>query len=227
MSGIRSSLGLRSVLTGRTPVARPRSFAPRRLASSGPAPRAGESRAAPEHIYRAQTANAGLYLLSLLGALGAGYALNLVVNTPVPNVQYTLIDSAKAKAHQLANQPTYGSHKDYLAAIEEITRIFEGIGKGDKVSTDESDLESHGISDWSYHEEKRPTVVVWVESTEEVQEVVRIATKYRVPITPFSGGTSLEGHFSSVSPFHRQSIPCSRADDPALWRYIPRCIPHG
>jgi D-lactate dehydrogenase (cytochrome) len=69
----------------------------------------------------------------------------------------------------------------------------------DKVSTDAADLESHGISDWSYHEEKRPTVVVWVESTEEVVEIVKIATRWRVPITPFSGGTSLEGHFSSVS----------------------------
>jgi D-lactate dehydrogenase (cytochrome) len=152
----------------------------------------------PEYIYRRQTSNAALYLLSLLGALGAGYALNLVIDTPKPNIQYTLIDSAKAKAHQLANQPTYGSHKDYLAAINDIEAYFKSKGKEDKVSTDESDLESHGISDWSYHEEKRPTVVVWVESTEDVQEIVRIATKYRVPITPFSGGTSLEGHFSSV-----------------------------
>ena len=159
----------------------------------------GSQVAAPEHIYRRQTTNAALYLLSLLGALGAGYALNLIIDTPIPNVQYTLIDSAKAKEHQLANQPTYGSTKDYLAAINEITELFKRSGKEDKVSTDESDLESHGISDWSYHEEKRPTVVVWVESTEEVQEVVKIATKYRVPITPFSGGTSLEGHFSSVS----------------------------
>lgn len=201
MPGIRSGLGLglRRLLTSRSPLGRPPTSIPRRFAS-GPSHRAGDHRAAPAHVYRAQTSNAALYLLSLLGALGAGYALNLIIETPVPNVQYTLIDSAKAKAHQLANQPTYGSHKDYLAAIEEITRLFEGIGKGDKVSTDESDLESHGISDWSYHEEKRPTVVVWVETTEEVQEVVRVATKYRVPITPFSGGTSLEGHFSSVRP---------------------------
>jgi D-lactate dehydrogenase (cytochrome) len=94
-----------------------------------------------------------------------------------------------------------------LKAIEEINSIWEGIGKGDKVSIDESDLTSHGISDWSYHEEKRPSVVVWVENTEEVQEIVRIATKFRVPITPFSGGTSLEGHFSSVSNlFHRGRV---------------------
>lgn len=156
--------------------------------------------APPEYVYRRQTTNAALYLLSLMGAVGAGYALNLIIETPVPNVQYTLIDSARAKELQLANQPTYGSHKDYLAAIDEIRQLFSRLHNEDneRVSTDEADLESHGISDWSYHEEKRPTVVVWVESTEEVQEIVKIATKYRVPITPFSGGTSLEGHFSSV-----------------------------
>jgi D-lactate dehydrogenase (cytochrome) len=153
----------------------------------------------PESIYRRQTTTAALYLLSLLGALGAGYALNLIIETPVPNVQYTLINSEKAKAYQLENQPTYGSLADYSSAIIDIQNYFKSLGKEDKVSTDESDLESHGISDWSYHEEKRPTVVVWVESTEEVQEIVRIATRWRVPITPFSGGTSLEGHFSSVS----------------------------
>ena len=74
----------------------------------------------PESIYRRQTTTAALYLLSLLGALGAGYALNLIVDTPTPNIQYTLIDSAKAKAYQLENQPTYGSLSDYTKAISEI-----------------------------------------------------------------------------------------------------------
>jgi D-lactate dehydrogenase (cytochrome) len=175
-----------------TPTTRP-------ITRPSPPPPPPPSQQVPESIYRRQTTTAALYLLSLLGALGAGYALNLIIDTPTPNIQYTLIDCAKAKAYQLENQPTYGSLADYTKAISEIESLFKSKGKGDKVSTDESDLESHGISDWSYHEEKRPTVVVWVESTEEVVEIVRIATKYRVPITPFSGGTSLEGHFSSVS----------------------------
>lgn len=195
LSAGRSSLSLRHATTrARTPTPTP-----------------------PEYVYRRQTSNAALYLLSLLGALGAGYALNLVIDTPKPNIQYSLIDSAKAKAYQLANQPTYGSQKDYLAAIHEIEEYFKSQGKQDKVSTDESDLESHGISDWSYHEEKRPTVVVWVQSTEEVQEIVKIATKYRVPITPFSGGTSLEGHFSSV----RRILP------PPCLRFILTCSHTG
>ena len=35
-------------------------------------------------------------------------------------------------------------------------------------------------------------------STLDVVNVVKIAHKYRVPIVPYSGATSLEGHFSGV-----------------------------
>lgn len=144
------------------------------------------------------------YIVSLASALAAGYILAPELNpanspNSLGHQQYTLIDSKRAKELQLANQPRYGTHPEYLAAIAELSASWKAKGHEDRVSTDEADLETHGISDWSYHEAKMPTVVVWVESTEDVQEVVRVATKYRVPITPFSGGTSLEGHFSSVS----------------------------
>lgn len=139
-------------------------------------------------------------LASLAGAALAGYYTSEMMSSSTPLVQYTLIDSARAKELQAANQPVYGDHKAYLEAIQVLRDSWTKKGKSDQVSTDKEDLESHGISDWSYHEAKVPTVVVWVENTEEVVEVVKIATKYRIPITPFSGGTSLEGHFSSVSP---------------------------
>lgn len=42
------------------------------------------------------------------------------------------------------------------------------------------------------------TVVVHPESTEDVAKIVKIAIKYRIPITPYSGGTSLEGNFRAV-----------------------------
>ena len=43
-----------------------------------------------------------------------------------------------------------------------------------------------------------PSVVVYPESTEDVVKVVKIANRYKMPITPYSGGTSLEGNFRSV-----------------------------
>ena len=42
-------------------------------------------------------------------------------------------------------------------------------------------------------------IVVRVENTQDVVDVVNIARKYRVPIVPYSSGTSLEGHTAGVS----------------------------
>ena len=42
------------------------------------------------------------------------------------------------------------------------------------------------------------TVVVHPRSTEDVAKVVKIAVKYKMPITPYSGGSSLEGNFRAV-----------------------------
>lgn len=184
-----------------------------RSASARPKPNAGASQASSDAGPSTNTLQAllrvpgfssfWLVLLSITGAAGAGYMVNSLVNAGAPPPSFTVIDSKRAKELQLANQPSYGSKADYDAAIKDLQELWRMKGKPDKISTDEADLETHGISEWSYHEAERPTVVVWVESTEEVRQVVRIATKWRVPITPFSGGTSLEGHFSSVS------LPCN------------------
>ena len=42
------------------------------------------------------------------------------------------------------------------------------------------------------------TVVVHPKSTEDVAKIVKIAVKYKMPITPYSGGSSLEGNFRAV-----------------------------
>ena len=42
-----------------------------------------------------------------------------------------------------------------------------------------------------------PDAVIWVESQEEVIEVVRVARTHRVPLIPFGAGTSLEGHINA------------------------------
>jgi D-lactate dehydrogenase (cytochrome) len=42
-----------------------------------------------------------------------------------------------------------------------------------------------------------PDAVIFPQSTEEVQEIVRICADHRVPIIPFGTGTSLEGHVNA------------------------------
>ena len=43
------------------------------------------------------------------------------------------------------------------------------------------------------------SVVVYPNSTADVVKVMKIANKYRMPIVPYAGGTSLEGHLDRKS----------------------------
>ena len=72
------------------------------------------------------------------------------------------------------------------------------MGK-ENVSTDEADLDGHASSEWSSYNAKpheRPFLIVQPSSTEEVSAIAKICYKRRIPMTAYSGGTSLEGHFT-------------------------------
>lgn len=78
--------------------------------------------------------------------------------------------------------------------------LVEIVGQSN-VSTVESDIQSHSGSDWSPYipkDTERPFMVVYPSSTEEVSKVVKICHERLIPITAYSGGTSLEGHFSAT-----------------------------
>jgi D-lactate dehydrogenase (cytochrome) len=62
-----------------------------------------------------------------------------------------------------------------------------------RVSAGESELDQHA-GDLSYHRPRRPDVVVYAESTQEVSALLAWANEQRVPVTAFGAGTSLEGH---------------------------------
>src|SRR5438309_413771 len=90
-----------------------------------------------------------------------------------------------------------------------------------RVSDVESVLEQHG-ADLSYHAPRRPDVVVYPESTQEVAAVLAYADRARVPVTPFGAGTSLEGHVIpleggiSLDLTRMSSIVALAADDLAV-----------
>lgn len=76
---------------------------------------------------------------------------------------------------------------------------FRDIVGEENVSTDAGDLSSHAGSDWSTHPapaDELPFCVVKPASTEEVSEIMKVCHKRRVPVTAYSGGTSLEGHYA-------------------------------
>ena len=72
------------------------------------------------------------------------------------------------------------------------------VGK-EWVSTEDHEKELHSGTEYSSYNTKkseRPFLVVYPSSTEEVSKIVKICHERKIPITAFSGGTSLEGHFA-------------------------------
>lgn len=74
------------------------------------------------------------------------------------------------------------------------------VGK-ENVSTVPDNLAHHAGSDFSSHvasEGERPFMVVYPRSTEEVSQIMKICHSRRIPVTGYSGGTSLEGHTAAT-----------------------------
>ncbi|RAL09354.1 FAD-binding oxidoreductase [Aspergillus homomorphus CBS 101889] len=94
-----------------------------------------------------------------------------------------------------------------LKAVDEVKRV---VGE-EFVSLDAEDIENHGYSDWSTsNTTERPVAVVSPATTDEVSQIARICTQYRVPMVPFGAGSSVEGNFSA--PHSGICIDLSRMD---------------
>jgi D-lactate dehydrogenase (cytochrome) len=74
----------------------------------------------------------------------------------------------------------------------ELEFIRETVGS-ERMSVGESVLDLHG-KDESFHERRRPDVVVWPLRTEEISQILKLANGKRIPVTPWGAGTSLEGN---------------------------------
>ena len=67
---------------------------------------------------------------------------------------------------------------------------------GDRLQTGEAIRRQHANT-ITWIPNQPPDAVIWVESKDEVCEVVRVAATHRVPLVPFGAGTSLEGHINA------------------------------
>src|SRR6185436_229379 len=74
---------------------------------------------------------------------------------------------------------------------------------GNRLVTSQAVREQHGNT-ITWIENQPPDAVIYPQSTEEVQEIVRICAERRVPVIAFGTGTSLEGHVNA--PFGGVSI---------------------
>jgi D-lactate dehydrogenase (cytochrome) len=74
---------------------------------------------------------------------------------------------------------------------------------GNRLVTSQAVREQHGNT-ITWIENQPPDAVVFPQSIEDVQAIVRICAEHRVPVIPFGTGTSLEGHVNA--PFGGVSI---------------------
>lgn len=94
-----------------------------------------------------------------------------------------------------------------MQAVEDLRKV---LGE-DTISTDPDDLHRHGYSEWSStNSEVLPVAVAYPRSTEEVVTITKACHKNRIPIIPYSGGTSLEANFSA--PFGGMSVDFAYMD---------------
>jgi D-lactate dehydrogenase (cytochrome) len=71
----------------------------------------------------------------------------------------------------------------------------------ENLTLEKSELEAHSGSSWSSHPSEPgdvPFAVVKPANTQEVAAIMKICHERKIPVTPYSGGTSLEGHFAST-----------------------------
>ncbi|MFP3798263.1 MULTISPECIES: FAD-binding oxidoreductase [Paraburkholderia] len=68
---------------------------------------------------------------------------------------------------------------------------------GERVSTAEAVRAHHG-RDESRFDPQLPDAVVFAQSTEDVQTIVKLCARHQVPIIPYGNGSSLEGHLLAV-----------------------------
>lgn len=80
----------------------------------------------------------------------------------------------------------------YNSVTQEVIKALNEAVGAENVKTDQDTLLKYKTdeeTDPRYHH--LPEVVVWVNSTEEVSQVIKIANKFCVPVTPRSAGTSV------------------------------------
>ena len=91
---------------------------------------------------------------------------------------------------------THATGPSRVRDLDALEGALRGI-VGDRCSRSESDRVQHGRGE-THLQGAPPDLVVYPESTGEVQQIVGACASHDAPIIPFGGGSSLEGHVAAV-----------------------------
>lgn len=131
-------------------------------------------------------------VIKYLLAAGVGYA---IADTLGENRRDKSIGKSILSVNDL-EPPEYCKPKKLGKVLDQIKAI---VGNDpENFSQSESELGAHSDTYFSTHHastDERPSIVVYPKTTEEVSQIVSTCHDNKVPVVPFSGGTSLEGHF--------------------------------
>jgi D-lactate dehydrogenase (cytochrome) len=118
------------------------------------------------------------------------YYLGSIKPAALPISSTTSLSEIEAPKHNISKSNLQAAWADFV----------DILGK-ENVSTADGDLASHSGSDWSSYSPKegeKPFLILYPSSTEEVSKIMKICHQRVIPVTPYSGGTSLEGHYAST-----------------------------
>ncbi|KAJ5225122.1 hypothetical protein N7468_006347 [Penicillium chermesinum] len=140
--------------------------------------------------YAASFANGSLLRSALLFFSSGAYYLGSLKPDSFPKSSTSPLADLEPPAHNISQANLQAAWADFV----------EVLGK-ENVSTLPGDLESHAGSDWTSYSRKddeKPFLILYPSSTEEVSQIMKICHRRVIPVTPYSGGTSLEGHYAST-----------------------------
>jgi D-lactate dehydrogenase (cytochrome) len=81
----------------------------------------------------------------------------------------------------------------YAKVTNEELEFIRSLLGSERMSAGESVLDLHS-KDESFHQRRKPDVVVWPLHTDEISQILKMANEKRIPVTPWGAGTSLEGN---------------------------------
>lgn len=145
--------------------------------------------------FRATAPRLPLVLAGLTLSAGGGVILGQYTSNS-RKVQKPHFGQSTLPLSKLSN-PEYANASQTQDAISRICLI---VGENN-VNTVKSEVKAHCDSSFQWRHplpEEYSAAVVYPSSTEEVSQVLKVCQELRVPLVPYSGGTSLEGHYIPV-----------------------------